>query len=48
VREVLRISLPRTGVKNYSAAAHFHSFGVALAGSWNTWVNKGKKKGRSS
>jgi hypothetical protein len=25
------------------AAAHFHGFGVARQGPWNTWVNKGKK-----
>jgi hypothetical protein len=29
-----------TGGKIAFAAAHFHSFGVALAGPWNTWVNR--------
>jgi hypothetical protein len=28
------------------AAAHFHGFGVARQGPWNTWVNRGKRKGR--
>src|SRR5918994_4453469 len=27
-------------VKIVSAAAHFHGFGVARQGPWNTWVNK--------
>src|SRR5215208_52366 len=36
-----------TGVKIALAAALFHGFGVARQGPWNTWVNKGKKKGRS-
>jgi hypothetical protein len=31
-------------VKIALAAAHFHDFGVARQGPWNTWVNKGKKK----
>jgi hypothetical protein len=26
-------------VKIGLATVHFHGFGVALAGSWNTWVN---------
>jgi hypothetical protein len=30
-------------VKIAMAAAHFHGFGVARQGPWNTWVNKGKK-----
>ena len=34
----------RAGVKIGLAAAHFHSVGVARAGPWNTWVNKGKRK----
>jgi hypothetical protein len=41
-----RISLPRTGVKIGSAAAHFHGFGVARQGPWVTSVNNGKMKGR--
>jgi hypothetical protein len=41
---LLRIPLPGTGVKIALAAAHFHSFGVARQGPWNTWVNKGKKR----
>jgi hypothetical protein len=28
-------------VKIALAATHFHGVGVALAGPWNTWVNKG-------
>jgi hypothetical protein len=31
-------------VKLVSAAAHFHSFGVARQGPWVTSVNTGKKK----
>jgi hypothetical protein len=30
----------KTGVNIAFAAAHFHSFGLALAGPWNTWVNR--------
>jgi hypothetical protein len=37
--EVRRISLLSTGVKIDSAAAHFHGFGVARQGPWNTSVN---------
>jgi hypothetical protein len=29
---------PQPSVKIASAAAHFHGFGVALAGSWDTGV----------
>ena len=39
VSELLRISLPRTGVKIALAVALFHSFGVARQGPWITWVN---------
>jgi len=38
--ELRRIPLLGTGVKIAFATAHFHSFGVALAGPWNTWVNR--------
>jgi len=31
-------------VKIALAAAHFHGFGVARQGPWNTSVNKGKKR----
>ena len=34
--ELPRIYLPRTGVKIALAAAHFHGFGVAWQGPWNT------------
>src|ERR671910_3123680 len=38
--ELRRIYLPGTGVKiALLAAAHFHGFGVARRGPWNTWVN---------
>jgi hypothetical protein len=42
--EVRRIPLLGTGVKIGLATVHFHDFGVARAGPWNTWVNKGKKR----
>jgi hypothetical protein len=41
---LLRIHLPGTGVKIALATAHFHGFGVARAGPWNTWVNKSSKR----
>jgi hypothetical protein len=46
VTTALIISVLRTGVKIGLATVHFRGFGVARAGPWNTWVNKGKKKGR--
>jgi hypothetical protein len=36
-------SFPGTGVKIALATVHFHGFGVACAGPWNTSVNRGKK-----
>jgi hypothetical protein len=36
-----RIRLLGTGVKIALTAVHFHGFGVARQGPWNTWVNKG-------
>jgi hypothetical protein len=45
--EVRRIYLLGTGVKIDSAAAHFHGFGVARQGPWNTWVNRGIRKNGS-
>jgi hypothetical protein len=35
-----------TGVKIALAATHFYGFGVARQWSWDTWLNRGKKKGR--
>jgi hypothetical protein len=42
-RDLLRIPLLGTGVRIAFTTAHFHSFGVALAGPWNTWVNDERK-----
>jgi hypothetical protein len=35
-----RIYLLGTGLRIVWAEAHFHGFGVARQGPWNTWVNK--------
>jgi hypothetical protein len=48
VSDLLRILLLRAGVKMALLAAHFHGFGVAQHGPWNTRVNKGYKKRRKS
>src|SRR5215208_6177482 len=39
--QLRRTCLLRAWVKIGLAAAHFHSVGVARAGPWNTWVNRG-------
>jgi hypothetical protein len=44
--EFPRIPLLGIGVKLALAAAHFHGFGVARQGPWNTSANKGERMSR--